>query len=90
MRSTFRIAGKDLRERLRDRSALMIAVVLPLALTFVYNLVFGSASQPRAFRYAVADLDRGSIAQALAEDPAGDDECRAEHRSALSPGGPCR
>jgi len=65
MRSTFRIAGKDLRERLRDRSALMIAVVLPLALTFVYNLVFGSAGQPRAFRYAVADLDRGSIAQAF-------------------------
>jgi linearmycin/streptolysin S transport system permease protein len=56
------IAGKDLRQRLRDRSALLMALVLPLALAFLFNLIFGSAAVPRPFRYAVVDLDRGAIA----------------------------
>jgi ABC-2 type transport system permease protein len=50
---------------MRDRSALMIAVVLPLVLAFIFDLVFGSAATPRPFEYAVVDLDRGRIAQAF-------------------------
>jgi ABC-2 type transport system permease protein len=65
MRAAFQIAAKDLRQRLRDRSAVLVAVVLPLVLAFVYNLVFGSAGQPSPFRYAVVDLDRGTVAQAF-------------------------
>ncbi len=66
MGAVWLIAGKDLRQRLRDRSAIMLALVLPLALAFIYNLIFGSAAAPRPFRYAVVDLDRGQIAEAFA------------------------
>jgi ABC-2 type transport system permease protein len=62
------IAGKDLRQRLRDRSALLMAVVLPLVLAFVFDMIFGSAAVPRAFRYGVVDLDRGHIAAAFVDD----------------------
>jgi ABC-2 type transport system permease protein len=68
MHAALAIAGKDLRQRLRDRSAILMAFVLPLALAFIFNLVFGSAAAPRPFRYAVADLDRGPIAQAFRTD----------------------
>ena len=68
MRAALIIAGKDLRQRLRDRSAILMALVLPLVLAFLFNLVFGSAAVPRPFRYAVVDLDRGPIAQAFRTD----------------------
>jgi ABC-2 type transport system permease protein len=68
MRAAFSIAAKDLRQRVRDRSALMVAVVLPLALAFIFGSLFTSASTPRPFRYAVADLDRGPVAQAFRTD----------------------
>ena len=58
MAAALRIAGKDLRQRLRDRSAVMVAVVLPLALAFIYSTLFGGAAAPRAFEYGVVDLDR--------------------------------
>jgi ABC-2 type transport system permease protein len=56
------IALKDLRQRVRDRSAILLALVLPLALAAIFDLVFGSAAAPRPFRYAVVDLDRGQFA----------------------------
>ena len=65
MHAVVHIALKDLRQRLRDRSAVLIAVVLPLVLAFIESLVFGSAAAPHPFRYAVADLDHGPIAQAF-------------------------
>ncbi|WP_020524782.1 ABC transporter permease [Catelliglobosispora koreensis] len=65
MKTILLIAGKDLRQRLRDRSAYLQAIVLPLALAFIYNLIFGSAATPRPFEYAVADLDRGLVSQAF-------------------------
>src|SRR3954464_12844167 len=68
MRAVLTIAGKDLRQRLRDRSAILMALVLPLVLAFLFNLVFGSAAAPRPFRYAVVDLDRGPIAEAFRAD----------------------
>jgi ABC-2 type transport system permease protein len=46
----------------------MVAVVLPLALAFIYSTLFGSASAPRAFEYAVVDLDRGAVAQTFTTD----------------------
>jgi ABC-2 type transport system permease protein len=68
MRAALTIAGKDLRQRIRDRSALVMALVLPMALAVLFHLIFGSASVPRPFRYAVVDLDRGAIAQAFQAD----------------------
>src|SRR5689334_3673641 len=65
MRAILAIAGKDVRQRLRDRSAILMALVLPLVLAFLFNLVFGSAAVPRPFRYTVVDLDHGPIAGAF-------------------------
>jgi ABC-2 type transport system permease protein len=66
MRAALRIAAKDLRLRMRDRSALMLALLLPFALAFVFNLVFGSGGRPaQPFTYAVVDLDRGPVAAGL-------------------------
>jgi ABC-2 type transport system permease protein len=62
------IASKDLRERIRDRSAIWLGLVVPLALALIFAALFGSAGTPRAFRYAVVDLDGGHIAGALASE----------------------
>ncbi|HET7358436.1 MAG TPA: ABC transporter permease [Nocardioidaceae bacterium] len=61
MRAALHIAGKDLRQRLRDRSAILLAVVVPLALAAIFSVLFGQASTPRAFRYAVVDHDHSRI-----------------------------
>jgi hypothetical protein len=34
----------DLRQRIRDRSVLIFALVVPLALMFVFNLIFGGVT----------------------------------------------
>jgi len=65
MSATVLISLKDLRERVRDRSAVMLAVVLPLALAFLFNLVLGSSAVPRPFSFAVADLDHGHVGEAF-------------------------
>jgi ABC-2 type transport system permease protein len=67
MRALLSIAAKDLRQRLRDRSALMVAIVLPLALAFIYGALFGPAAAPVTFSYAVVDLDRGSVSGAFTD-----------------------
>lgn len=65
------LATKDIRQRLRDRSAILVAVVLPLALAFILSLVFGSDSGTSPFRYAVVDADNGPIAGAFVTDVLG-------------------
>ena len=40
MRAALLIAGKDLRQRLRDRSALLVAIVVPLVLASIFGLIF--------------------------------------------------
>jgi ABC-2 type transport system permease protein len=72
--AAYRIAVKDLRQRLRDRSAVMVAVVLPLALAFIYSTLFGTAAAPRVFGYGVVDLDRGDVARVFVTDLLGEIE----------------
>lgn len=67
MNAIWIIAGKDLRQRLRDRSAILLAIVLPLGLAFIFSLIIGSSATPRPFRYTVVDLDRGPAAQAFTQ-----------------------
>ncbi len=71
MLAALRIAGKDLRERARDRSAFLVGLVLPLALAFIYGSLFGPAATPKAFEFAVVDLDESPIAQAFSADVLG-------------------
>jgi linearmycin/streptolysin S transport system permease protein len=61
LRATLLIAGKELRQRLRDRSALVIAFLAPFLLASIIGLAFGSDFTFRA-TYAVADDDRGPLA----------------------------
>ncbi|HLU31044.1 MAG TPA: ABC transporter permease [Acidimicrobiia bacterium] len=68
MRAAWLIALKDLRLRLRDRSALMIGVVVPLALAFVFNAVFGGAfSGDSILTLGWVDEDGGQVADAFGQ-----------------------
>lgn len=59
------IAGKDLKLRVRDRSAFIFGILAPLVLAFVFNLVFGSAFDATAtglgLEYGIVDLDQSEI-----------------------------
>ena len=62
------IAWKDLRQRARDRSAFLIAIVLPLAMAVIFNLILGGiAPDDVSYRYTVADEDSGLAAKAFVE-----------------------
>jgi ABC-2 type transport system permease protein len=72
MRTAWIICQKDLRSRLRDRSALIIGIVVPLALAFIFNAVFsGAASGNLVIRLGVVDGDRGPVAQEFTRDVLG-------------------
>jgi ABC-2 type transport system permease protein len=66
------IAAKDLRQRLRDRSALLVAVAVPLALALIFGFALRNVDEGRVtFDLAVADLDRGAVARAFVGDVLG-------------------
>lgn len=71
MHPTLQIAAKDLRQRVRDRSAFLLAIVVPFALIAIFNLLFGPASTPRAFEYAVVDQDRTAVSRTFTVDVLG-------------------
>ena len=68
MHPALTIAGKDLRERLRDRSAVMLAVVVPLVLAAIFSVLFGPASLPRPFEYGVVDADLSPMSRGFTAD----------------------
>lgn len=70
MRIALLIAAKDLRQRLRDRSAILIAVVAPLGLAFIFAALLGNTTSFHA-TYVVADLDGGQLAHVLRTDVIG-------------------
>jgi ABC-2 type transport system permease protein len=63
------IAGKDLRLRVRDRSAFIMGIVTPLALAYIFHLVFGGTFTAEALDLEVGlvDLDNTQVSQSLAE-----------------------
>lgn len=64
MRAAFIVAAKDARQRIRDRSLLLIAVVVPLVLAAIFGLTLHDVSGGRVhFTYAYADLDHGTVAK---------------------------
>ena len=66
MRPALVILGKDLRQRLRDRSALLVAVVVPLVLASIFGLIFHNAIGGRlSFKFGLVDQDHGAAAQAF-------------------------
>jgi ABC-2 type transport system permease protein len=61
------IGAKDLRQRVRDRSALLLSIVAPFGLALIFSLLIGQATHFHA-RYAVADLDGGRLAASFRQD----------------------
>lgn len=57
------IAGKDLRLRIRDRSALIIGILAPLVLAYIFNLIFGGATTGTGLglEYGLVDGDQSEI-----------------------------
>src|SRR5262249_2487268 len=64
MRYAWLICLKDLHQRLRDRTALMLAVVIPLVLTALMGFALGG-SEGFSMRLAIADLDGSEFSRAF-------------------------
>ncbi|MHB1064474.1 MAG: ABC transporter permease [Georgenia sp.] len=65
MRQLWTMTASDLRQRVRDKSVIIFAVIVPLALMVVFNFTFGAATD--------LELDEVAVAvSAPAEDPLAD------------------
>jgi ABC-2 type transport system permease protein len=67
-RAALVIAAKDLRQKIGDRSALMVALLAPLGLAFLFSTMIPSQDGFHT-TYAVVDLDGGPLAQGLRAGP---------------------
>ena len=64
MSAALLIAGKDLRQRMRDRSAFLIALLVPLVLASIFGLIFHDAIGGKVtFTFGLVDQDRGVISR---------------------------
>ncbi len=68
MRLAALIAGKDLRETLRDKLSFIFILLMPLAFTLFFGLLFGGGSDVDKLPLAVWDADGGAAAKALVAD----------------------
>jgi len=66
MRTALLITAKDLRQRLRDRSIIVFAVIAPLGLAVIFSMLLRGATSFHA-DYVVVDLDGGSLATTFTE-----------------------
>jgi ABC-2 type transport system permease protein len=69
MRAALLIAAKDLRQKLRDRSALLVGVVAPFALAALFASVLGGLGQDFHAHWAIVDQDGGQVATGLVDGP---------------------
>jgi ABC-2 type transport system permease protein len=77
MRAVWTIAAKDLRQRLRDRSAIVLAFVAPIALASIISLTFGSLEDfDFETTWVVADLDGSSLSRTFTEEVLGSEDFR--------------
>ena len=70
MRFALLIALKDLRQRIRNRSAILMTIVAPFGLAFIFSALLSTATGFHA-RYVVVDLDGGQLATVLRQDVIG-------------------
>ena len=74
MRSALTIAAKDLRQRVRDRSAIVLGLLAPIAIAALMSVAFRGVESFH-FTLGINDADHGPVAAALVE---------ALHRPGLS------
>ncbi len=69
MGTLWTITVKDLRQRVRDRSVLLLALVVPIGLALVFDLLFGGLAGGSLgdVDLAVVDLDGGPAGQAFTD-----------------------
>jgi ABC-2 type transport system permease protein len=65
------IAGRILRQRLRDRTALIFAILTPLGLALAFSVLIPSEFSSFHTRFVVVDGDAGPMAKVLVEDVLG-------------------
>jgi len=70
MRFALLIALKDLRQRIRNRSAILMTIVAPFGLAFIFSALLSTSTGFHA-RYVVVDLDGGQLATVLRHDVIG-------------------
>jgi ABC-2 type transport system permease protein len=65
--ASLRIAVKDLKLRIRDRSAFIIGILAPLVLSYIFFLVFGPATSGSGLglEFGVIDEDRSEISMSF-------------------------
>jgi ABC-2 type transport system permease protein len=71
MRSALVITLRILRQRLRDRSAIIFAVVTPLGLALAFSALIPNDFQSFHTTYTVVDQDGGHLSQVLVDDVLG-------------------
>jgi ABC-2 type transport system permease protein len=68
VRTAFLLAAKDLKLRVRDRSIFIVAIIAPLGLAFIFDLILGPiADQEFVPVFAVVDEGGGMPARGLVE-----------------------
>lgn len=71
MRIALVIAGRILRQRLRDRSAFIFAILTPLGLALAFSVLIPSEFSSFHTRFVVVDQDGGPLASVLVDDVLG-------------------
>ena|SRR5208282_6666454 len=61
MRHALLVCIKDLRQRMRDRTAILTAIVAPLVVTALMGLALGGSQGGSGMRLCIADLDRSKL-----------------------------
>jgi ABC-2 type transport system permease protein len=69
MRAALVIAAKDLRERIRDRSAIILAVIAPFGLAAIFSLLLPTGGEAFHADYAYVDLDDSAPSAAFLSGP---------------------
>jgi ABC-2 type transport system permease protein len=65
MSAVIQIAWKDIKQRLRDRSAYVIGVIAPLGLALIIGNLVGGVTEGEALKLAAVDDDGGPVAAAF-------------------------
>ena len=68
MRASFVISAKDLAQRIRDRSAILLGLVAPLGLALIFSGIIPSDTESFDVNVGVVDLDGGPISAAFIDE----------------------